>query len=304
GKGAGDHVRIGLAIDAPDATAFFDSARVLMIGETNHLTAQFSSDAIAQRSRLRIAPEMPVTQDPAKEPLKIVYHIGVPETAVHGDHADLSIETDGAQMSHARPQLLRPVTLRLTDAIGVRMGPNSILTLAPAVVPVNQRAGRDVTVAIRNNAPEIRNFKLELRAEGLDFSPVKMDVSVGASATREVSFRVFAKDAAPGLHVGQAKISGAASAEEAVRFVVIPPNGAAAFTADGFDFLESAKIRASFFTGRWLEWLNKDNGQDALPAGGVPFGSGLVEARGDELKFGEKTYRLQDLEPLLPKPKR
>ena len=56
GNGPGNHVRIGLAIEPPDATAFFDSARVLMIGETNPLTAQFSSEAIAQRSRLRIAP--------------------------------------------------------------------------------------------------------------------------------------------------------------------------------------------------------------------------------------------------------
>ncbi len=55
GSGPGNHVRIGIAIEPPDATAFFDSARVLMIGETNRLTAQFSSDAIAQRSRLRMA---------------------------------------------------------------------------------------------------------------------------------------------------------------------------------------------------------------------------------------------------------
>ena len=53
------HVRIGLAIDAPESTGFFDSLQVLMIGETNDLTAEFSSDAIRARSRLRIVPELP-----------------------------------------------------------------------------------------------------------------------------------------------------------------------------------------------------------------------------------------------------
>ena len=96
GKGAGSHVRIGLAIEAPDATAFFDSARVLLIGETNDLTAQFSSDAIAQRSRLRTAPALPVSFKNGKEPLRAVYRIKVPGTAIHGDHADLAIEADGS----------------------------------------------------------------------------------------------------------------------------------------------------------------------------------------------------------------
>ena len=85
GTGVGHHVRIGLAIEAPDATAFFTSAHVLLIGETNHLTAEFSSEAIAQRSRLRTTPEFAFTQDPTKEPLQFIYNIKVPETAIHGD---------------------------------------------------------------------------------------------------------------------------------------------------------------------------------------------------------------------------
>ena len=40
GKDAGGHVRIGLAMDAPDHTAYFESARVLLIGEVNHLDAR------------------------------------------------------------------------------------------------------------------------------------------------------------------------------------------------------------------------------------------------------------------------
>jgi hypothetical protein len=304
GTAVGHHVRIGLAIEAPDATAFFHSARVLLIGETNHLTAEFSSEAIAQRSRLRTNPELAFTQDPTKQPLEFVYNIKVPDTAVHGDHADLSIEADGARMSHARPQILRPVTLRFPDGIAVRLAPNSVLALSPAVVPVNQRTGRDFTVSIRNNAPEIRSYQLELKAVGLDFSPAKMDVTVGASATREVSFRVFPNGAAAGLHTGEARLSGAATITEPLRFVVIPQTGAIAYSADGFSFVETTKTRASFIPGHWLEFIAKDNGQSAIPPGGNVFTAGPIETRGDALVIGQKTLRLQDLELLAPKPKK
>ncbi|HWD98315.1 MAG TPA: hypothetical protein VG345_04745, partial [Bryobacteraceae bacterium] len=170
GKDPGSHVRIGLAIEPPDHTAFFENARVLLIGEVNRLTAQFSSKEIAGRSRLLITPELPVTQqekppapagDPATsgEPLRSVYAVSVPATAVHGDHAELVLEADGIQMSHVRPQLLRPASLRFPDAIQVRLARSSSYPLYPATIPVNARAGREIAVSIRNNAPEIRNFK-------------------------------------------------------------------------------------------------------------------------------------------------
>lgn len=287
GTGAGAHVRIGLAIEAPDATAFFSSAKVLLIGETNHLTAEFSSEAIAQRSRLRTAPEFSFTQDATKEPLQFIYNIKVPETAIHGDHAELSIEADGAQMSHARPQLLRPATIRFPDAVSVRMAANSTMPLTPSVVTVNQKAGREITVSLRNNAPEIRNFHLELKAGGLEFSPASMDVTAGASASRDLVFRVFANSAEPGLHAGQAVLSGAAVTKEPVRFLVVPQGDTVSWDADGFTFLESVKTRASFLPGRWLEFLNKDNGHNAITPGGRAFAN-------------TPPKRLQELESLLP----
>jgi hypothetical protein len=304
GSGPGNHVRIGLAIEPPDATAFFDSARVLMIGETNRLTAQFSSEAIAQRSRMRIAPAFATQQEAGKEPLGLIYQIKVPATAVNGDHAELAIEADGMQMSHARPQLLLPVKLRFPDALDVHLAANSALPLFPATVAVNQRTGRELTVTIRNNAPEIRNFVLEPKVEGLDFSPAKMEVTVGVSTARDVSFRVFANQASLGLHAGAVTVSGAASATEPLQFVVVPQTGAIAFSASGFSFIESAKLRAAFMPGRWLEYLNKDNNQNLLASTGMPFTAGPITARGDALVFEDKTIKLEDLEELAPKPKR
>ena len=311
GKDAGGRVRIGLAMDAPDHTAFFENARVLMIGEANHLTAQFSSKEIAERSRLRIIPELPATQtavrktdspdEPAgsSEPVRSVYHVNVPKTAVHGDHAELALEADGIQMSHVRPQILRPATLRFPDAIQVRLARASSYRLYPATIGVNARTGGEITVSVRNNAPEIRTFKLAISADGLDSSPASQNVTIGASAVRDVSFRVFANQTSPGLHSGEVKLSGAAEAAEPFRVLVIPSKGEMAWTADGFYFLESAALRASFLPGAWLEYLAKERGEERLPAPVTPFSPGPIATERDALVFsGGHTVRMPDLERL------
>jgi hypothetical protein len=313
GKDAGGHVRIGLAMDAPDHTAFFESARVLLIGEVNHLTAQFSSKEISERSRLRMSPELPVqrtevrktsspgTPDGSNEPVRSIYDITVPKSAVHGDHAELALEADGIQMSHVRPQILKPATLRFPDAIQVRVGHVSSYALYPATIGVNARTGREITVSVRNNAPEIRNFKLAISAEGLEFSPASQSVTVGASAAREISFRVFANQASAGLHSGEVKLSGAAEAAEPIRVLVVPAAGEMAWTADGMYFLESAGLRASFLPGAWLEYLAKERGEERLAAPVTPFSPGPIIAERDALVFtGGWTVHLADLERLAP----
>jgi hypothetical protein len=324
GKDPGGHVRIGLAMEPPDHTGYFENLRVLMLGETNNLTAQFSSAEIARRSRLRIFPEFPIaeeaedgasgrpagkpqtetpvhTQDGSDGAVRVTYRVSVPSTAVHGDHAELILEADGAQMSHVRPQILRPAVVRFPDSIQVRLSQISSLPLYPPVIPVNSPAGRDIAVSIRNNAPEIRNFKLELHAEGVDFSPTSMNVSVGASESRDVSFRAFSRGASAGLHTGVAVLSGAAPAKEAFRLLVIPAGKDVAWTDDLFSFLENSAIRASFMPGRWLEYISKEKGEDRLSGGGVPFSTGTIRASGDTLVFSSgKTIRLAELDQLVP----
>ena len=288
GTGADKRVRIGLAIEPPDATAFFDNGRVLMIGETNPLTAQFSSEAILQRSRLRISPDFANAQDAGKDATTLTYKITVPDFAVAGDHADLAIEADGMRMSHVRPALLRPVELKFANSIEVKLATGALLPLYPATIPVNQRNGRELIVTLKNNAPEIRTFVLQPQVEGLEFSPAKLEVTVGVSTSREVSFRVFTKDAAPGLHTGIVQVSGAAKSSEPVQFAIIPDHGSVAYATSGFSFMETTKARATFMPGKWLEYVTKDNGQELLPAGGVPF------AHAEPLRF-------EDLEPMLPR---
>jgi hypothetical protein len=269
-------VRIALAIDAPQATGFFDRTPVLLIGETNRITAEFSPAAVAARSRLRISPDLAVTQDPPPadnpkdRPVIVTYKITTPPNAIEGDTAQLSIEADGVQLSHSRTQLLPPAALLFQDAIAVRVAADSFVPLRPATIPVNQKSGRELLVTLRNNAPEIRTFELSFAVPGLEFSPAKMNVSVGASLSRDLNFRVFGRIAATGLHEGELTLSGAATLREPVRFVVLPPAGPLPWSADGFSFVESTKARASYFADRWLEMIDKESGKDEQPAGGTP----------------------------------
>lgn len=306
GQAPSRHIRIAIAVEPPDATAFFPGAKVLLIGEENRLTAQYSSEAISQRSRLVPLPGLEISRDPTdpRSPLEALFHLTPASSAIDGDTAELAIEADGIRLSHAQPHLRKPAVLSFSDGVQVRLAPNSSLALYPATIPVSQRAGREITVVIRNNAPEIRTFQLEVTAEGLEFSPKIANVTVGVSASRPVTFRIFGASAKPGLHAGVAHLSGHALATEPVRFLVLPTGAAVGWSAEGFHFLESLRQRASFLPGRWLEFIGKENGRDALPAGGISFAPGSLRTAGDELFIPTqpgKAYRLADLEPLLPK---
>jgi hypothetical protein len=286
-------VRVALAIDAPPATAILDNASVLLIGETTRLTAQFSPPEVAARSRLRTTPELTVVQmentpqaaapsppppEDKDRPAMVTYKVSVPATAVAGDTALLAIEADGMQLSHSQLRVLAPAALTFGDAVAVRVATDSSVPLSPATIPVNQRPGREISISLRNNAPEIRTFEIAVSAPGLEFSPEKLTVSVGASVARDVKFRVFSSAATPGVHEGEVRLSGPASLTEPVRFIVLPATGTIAWTAEGFSILESAKSRASFLSNRWLEMIDKDSGNDLQPAGGTLFEGGPVES--------------------------
>jgi hypothetical protein len=305
-------VRVALAMDAPPATALFDNASVLLIGETNRLTAQFSPPAVAVRSRLRTVPELtvaqitdaqnapasqekttPETTAPEKkdQPALIAYKIAVPATAIPGDTVPLTIEADGAQLSHAQPRLVPPAEILFGGAVSVRVAAGSVVSLSPATIPVNQKQGREMVLSLRNNATEIRTFDLTISVPGLEFSPEKLTVSVGASVARDITFRVFSSAASAGIHEGEVRLSGAAALTQPVRFVVLPATGAIAWSAEGFSVLESAKSRATFLANRWLEMIDKESGTDSQPAGGSDFTGGLVDSIRPEALEKLKTSR-------------
>lgn len=288
GKAPGYRVRIGLALEPPDNSAFFEDARILIIGQKNIIPTTYTSEAIASRSRVRGPAGIGFEAMP-KGPLQIDYAVKVPETELHGDHMDLALEADGVQMGHARLQLLRPASLRLREGISRHFGTTAELPMDPALVSMDQRSGRDINITVRNNFPEIKNYVLELSGDGLEFSPARSEISVAASSSRDVSIRVFANGDSSGLRQAVAKLTGAGSFTLPMLVTVIPRGETVSYSAGGVHILESAKARVVFADAKeekWLEFTWKDSERNVLPDTGIDLGPG---ARKVTLKDAELT---------------
>ncbi len=325
GQGTAFRTRIGLALQAPDASAFFVDSKPLVIGQPNTVATSYSSTEIAQRSRLILPPGVKarkIEDLPSESPLRIDYRVEVPPETVHGDHLQLALEADGAQMGHVRLQLLRPVSLRIRQAIALHYGADRELLSAPPLIPVESPAGRSIDVLIRNNSPDIRSFTLQASGEGVEFAPARTEISIGGSMEREVTLRVFTNQAEPGLHNCRFLLSGAASLETAAQVVVIPRDKTVSYTidldADGQPeyVLENQRLRAVFSKpdgGHWMEFVWKDSNRNVLPENGVEIGKAAIELRPSELrlertggnpiegvepgKFGEVTLSIERPKP-------
>jgi hypothetical protein len=301
GKGPGYRTRIGLAIEAPETSAFFVEARRLIIGQTNVVTTSYSSPEVAARSRLRL-PAGFTARPEAKSPVEIDYQVSVPPDALHGDWANFALEADGTLMGQARLQLFRPASIRWNDAIRRRFGPDTELTVEPFVAPADARSGRNLEIVIRNNSAQIQTYRVEAAGAGLSFSPAKSEISIGPLMEREISLRVFPDNPEPGLREWRLKVTGGTAVEVPMRLVLIPRGQTVIWSAD-LDgdgspewVLESQKVRAVFTPqdgGRWLEFTWKDTGANFLPEGGVWAATGQVDVRaaGDALEFTAKDWK-------------
>ena len=300
----GARVRIGIAIEAPETSAFFNELHRLVIGRTNTVSTIYSSPDVATRSRLRL-PEGYTATPVNKSPNEIDYQITVPADAPHGDFASFALEADGVALGRARVQLFRPVSIRLLSGLQFHIGPVTEITPDPPIATVEPRAGSNIEISLRNNSPQIQNYHLDLSGEGLDFFPARIDVAVAATDERRVEFRVFAHAGAESFESMRAftlKVSGGADVSLPMRLLMAPRNTTVIWSAD-LDgdgspewVLESAKVRAVFSTqdgGRWMELNWKDTNTNFLPEAGVLAQSGPVEVRatGDSLEFAGKGWK-------------
>jgi len=305
GSAPGHRVRIGIAIEAPDTSAFFNDARRLIIGRKNVVSTSYSSPEVAARSRLRL-PEGFTAAPTVKSPDEIDYEISVPADAVHGDWANLALEADGMPLGRARLQLFRPATIRLMEAIELHFGSQTELTPDPPTAPIDPKAGGNLEISIRNNWPQIRTYRLEPTGQGLEFFPPKTEISVGAEDERRVSLRVFAAEGLAGVRDWRLRVadlsSPGADVDLPMRVVSLPRGRTVAWSAD-LDgdgspewVLESQKVRAIFSTqdgGRWMEFAWKDTNVNFLPEQGLFAGPGPVEVRAtdDALEFTGKGWK-------------
>jgi len=114
----------------------------------------------------------------------------------------------------------------------------------------------------------------------VEMLPGRMEIAVGASADREITLRAVGES---GLHACTLTVEGAS---QAFRLALVKRGEAIAyrtdFDADGRDewVVENQKLRAVFSAGdggRWLEFVNKETGRNALPVPGAHKGTGDVE---------------------------
>jgi hypothetical protein len=309
-------VRVGIAMEEPETSAFFNDARRLIIGQKNVVSTAYSSPDVAKRSRLRL-PEGFTAAPTEKSPNEIDYEVVTPADAIHGEYADLALEADGVPLGRAHVQMFRPVSIRLMEAIQLHFGTEAELAPDPPIAPIEPKSGSDLELAIRNNWTGIQNYAMEAAGAGLDILPAKSDLAVDAVAERRTKVRIFAKDgakdgakdAAEGVLDWNLKVTGGASQDLPMRVVLLPRNRTVAWSAD-LDgdgspewVLENGKVRAIFSSrdgGRWMEFNWKDTNLNFLPAQGVFAAAGAVEvhAAGDTLEFvgkdWKRTVRLTD----------
>ncbi len=307
GDGPGNRVRIGIAIEEPETSAFFNDARRLIIGQKNLVSTTYSSAEVAKRSRLRLPEGFTATARP-KAPNEIDYEVAVPADQLHGDWVNLAIEADAILLGRAHVQLLRPASVRVSGAVRLHVGTETDVEAEPPTAPIEPKAGGNVEIVIHNNDTGIQTYRLEAEGEGLDFFPRKTEISIGGSEERRVLLRVFtAEGTGSGLRAWHLRVTGGASLDLPMRVLLMPRGRTVAWSAD-LDgdgspewILESQKVRAVFSAedgGRWMEFTWKDTLVNFLPAAGGYAGRGAVEVRaeGDSLEFSgngwKRTVRL------------
>jgi hypothetical protein len=300
GTQQGHRVRIGIAIEPPDTSAFFNDLHRLVIGRGNTVSTTYSSAEVAARSRLRL-PEGYTATPTTRSPNEIDYEIAVPADAIHGDFASLALEADGVALGRARVQLFRPASVRLLPGMQLHFGPRTALTPDPPIAAIDS-VGGNLEISIRNNSSGIQTYHLEPAGQAMEFLPPKTDLSIGPTDERRVEFRVFPAEGASRVRDWTLKIAGGASLAVPMRLVLVPRTAAVVWTAD-LDgdgapewILESAKVRAVFSTqdgGRWMEFTWKDTNTNFLPETGIFAQAGPVEVRqnGDALEFTGKGWK-------------
>jgi glycosyl hydrolase family 35 len=305
----GDHrVRIGIAIEEPETSAFLNEAHRLVIGQKNTIATTYSSPSVAARSRLRL-PEGYTAAARTRSPNEIEYDISVPPDAVHGDFANIALEADGVLLGRARLQLFRPVSIRMMDAMQLHIGQQTEMTPDPPVVFVEPKGSTNLEVSLRNNWPGIQTFRLEAAGEGLDFFPPKTEISIAAMDERRYSLRIFAQPGVTGLRDWHLKVAGGTAMDLPMRVLLLPRGRTVVWTAD-LDgdgspewVLESQRVRAVFSSrdgGRWMEFTWKDTNTNFLPEQGAFATEGAVEIHpaGEGLEIAGKgwkrTIRLTD----------
>ncbi len=183
-------------------------------------------------------------------------------------------------------QALEPIRLRVADALTWHSGDRR-LPLDPPVVLYEPRAGRRVSLLLRNHQAEIANFTVQAEADGMEVDPPEQAAPVGAGVEREVAIRLSGGGSGP--HRVRLRVRGAAEVDHELLAVPLRRGQTIAYRAD-FDgdgtpdaAVENGQVRAVFSgaDGRWLELVWKDTDASLLAQAGelAPFHGPRVEVQ-------------------------
>ncbi len=272
GKAPAYRVRVGLALRAPEQTAFFTPPPRLLLGRTNRLAVTASSPELA--ADLRLAAPAGWTVAPAGVRGQVAeFDVTPPDRARHGEFVWLILEHGETHLGHTRVQALEPARLRVADALTWHSGDRR-LPLDPPVVLYEPRAGRRVSLLLRNHQAEIANFTVQAEADGMQVDPPEQAAPVGAGVEREVPLRLSGGGAGP--HRVRIRVRGAAEVDRELLAVPLRRGQTIAYRAD-FDgdgtpdaVVENGQVRAVFSgaDGRWLELVWKDTDASLLAEAG------------------------------------
>ncbi len=277
--------RVGIGVELPESSVFLKTPPRLVLGSTARVTATFSSEELATRARLLPPPGWPVRSE-SRSATETDYLLDVPADAVAGDTVTLAVEADGRIAQSASLPLAPPWTVRIEPEESLHPRPGEEFPLRPYLATLPLAVGRTYTIRLRNGYDEIRTLVVAAAGEGLRFSTLRQEVSIGANLEREVSLTVSAAARRPGLYRWTLEITdGTRRTQTTLALAALAPDEPLAYEydvdRDGFPdlVLENQRLRAVFsphLGGRALEFLLKDRRANAFaPRGTLDTGSPL-----------------------------
>ena len=292
---APDHrVRIGIAMEEPEISAFFDDAsKPLIIGAKNIVSDHLFFARRCGAFALTVAGGFTAAKI-VRAPNEIEYEIAVPAEAADGDYANFALEVDGVALGRARLQLFRPLTVRLAECDQYPFRAARYAPCRSAGDPWNRRRARTSKWRSAITGRRFRHTNWRRAGEGLEFFPRKTEITIGATDERKLELRVFGGEGVSGLREWHLKVTGGATLDladaggdrTARGTVVWRPISTATDRPNGSSIAQSASgvLQPGWRTVVEFTW--KDGDVNFLPEQGVFAGrAGGGAQAGDALEF-------------------
>jgi len=193
GGGPLHRVRIGLATEPPETSAFFGGPSRLIIGRPNIVSTSYSSEALASRSRLLAPPGFHLKPIP-KSPLEIRYEVTVPGMRrANLPMASLSRWRRSRRRTLGRTRMQLFPAGFLAHRRGDRPAPRAgrASSARPAAGDLRSEGRPGVAPGDPEQLPVDSDYTVEISGKGLTFLPSRFRSQHRGATEREMAVRVF-----------------------------------------------------------------------------------------------------------------